>query len=172
MKNDLVICLLIFSSGVVIYEFASAGSGAGGFFMNGMMHATSHYIGAALAIIFGLVGLAMYKKVNIVTVGISVLSLILGIVFLLDAPGMVLYPVLTPHGGAMAGVGRAILLIGLIGMVASIVPNRPFAHLRPKTRNTAEARLSVCQHCGWQNPPENDYCGKCAGALRDQTRVY
>jgi hypothetical protein len=122
-KNDLLIGILVLIAGILIYEFtpAAAAPGAGGLFMGGMQHATSHYIGSALAIIFGLVGLAMYKKVNMVTVGISVLSLILGIVFLLDAPGMALYPVLTPHGAAMADVGGATLLVGLVGVVGSAV---------------------------------------------------
>jgi len=122
-KNDLLIGVLVFIAGIIIYEFAPAAAspGAGGLFMPGAMHPTSHYIGSALAIIFGLVGLALYKKVNMVTVGISALSLILGIVFLLDAPGMALYPILTPHGAAMADIGGATLLVGLIGIVGSAV---------------------------------------------------
>lgn len=122
-KYDVTVGILVLIAGIAIYEFtpAAAAPGAGGLFMPGAMHPTSHYIGSALAIIFGLVGLAFYKKVNKVTVGISALSIILGIVFLLDAPGMALYPALTPHGAAMAGVGEATLLIGLIGIVGSAV---------------------------------------------------
>ncbi len=120
-KNDLAIGILVLIAGILIYEFtpASAAPGAGGIFMGGSAHATSHYIGSALAIIFGLVGLALYKKVNMLTLGVSVLSLILGIVFLLDAPGMTLYPILKPHGAAMAGVGGLTMLIGLVGIVGS-----------------------------------------------------
>ena len=120
-KNDLAIGILVLVAGIIIYEFtpASAAPGAGALFMGGPAHATSHYIGSALAIIFGLVGLALYKKVNMVTVGVSVLSIILGIVFLLDAPTMALYSTLKPHGAAMAAVGGLTLLVGLVGIAGS-----------------------------------------------------
>ena len=120
-KNDLLVGILVLVAGILIWEFtpASAAPGAGGLFMAGSMHATSHYIGAAAAIIFGLVGLALYKKVNMVTVAVSVLSILIGIVFLLDAPGMALYPMLTPHAMAIAGVGGLTLLVGLVGIAGS-----------------------------------------------------
>jgi hypothetical protein len=120
-RNDLLVGILVLIAGILIWEFtpASAGPGAGGLFMPGAMHPTSHYIGAAVAILFGLVGLALYKKVNAITVGISALSIILGIVFLFDAPGMVLFPLLTPHPMAMGGVAGLMVLIGLIGLVGS-----------------------------------------------------
>jgi hypothetical protein len=122
-KYDVTVGILVLIAGIIIYEFAPAAAAPGGghLFMPGATHPTSHYIGASLAIIFGLIGLAFYKKVNKVTVGISALSIILGIVFLLDAPGMALYPDLTPHGAAMAGIGELTLLIGLVGIVGSAV---------------------------------------------------
>ena len=86
-KNDFLVGILVSVAGILIWEFtpASAAPG-GGLFMAGSMHATSHYIGAAAAIIFGLVGLALYKKVNMVTVAVSVLSILIGIVFFLMPP--------------------------------------------------------------------------------------
>jgi hypothetical protein len=122
-KYDLLVGILILIAGIFMYEStpASAAPGAGGLFMAGAAHATSHYIGAALAIIFGLVGLALYRKVNKVTVPVSVLSIIIGIVFAIDAPGMPSNPALQPHGAAMAGISGITLLIGIIGIIGSAV---------------------------------------------------
>jgi hypothetical protein len=116
-KTDLIIGVLVLIAGIVIYEFAP-----GGFlFMGGSAHAMTHYIGAALAIVFGLIGLAMFKKLSMLGLAVSVLSMILGLVFLLDAPGMALYPVLTPHGTAMTATGGLTALVGLVGIVAGAV---------------------------------------------------
>ena len=121
-KNDLIIGVLVLVAGVVIYGFAPAAAAPGGgfLFMGGAAHATSHYIGAALAVVFGLAGVAMYKKVSKATLGVAVLSLILGIVFLLDAPGNPLYGMWTPHGSAMATTGGLTMLVGLAGVVAAV----------------------------------------------------
>lgn len=122
-KNDLAIGILVLIAGIVIYEFtpAAASPGAGGLFMGGAAHATSHYIGSTLAILFGLVGLALYKKVNKITLAVSALSVVLGIVFLLDAPNMALYKLWTPHGTAMATTSGLTLLVGLVGIAGSFV---------------------------------------------------
>jgi hypothetical protein len=88
-------------------------------------HANTHYIGGAFATFFGLSGLAVYKKVSKVTVGISVLSVILGIVFALLAPGGPLFPIMQPHGLVMESIGGATALLGLVGIVGS-------AALKPK----------------------------------------
>jgi hypothetical protein len=134
-KNDLGVGILVLIAGLFMYEFtpASAAPGAGGLFMGGAAHATSHYIGAALAIIFGLVGLALYKKVNKVTLPVSVLSIILGIIFLVDAPGMPLFPVLQPHGAAMAGISEITLLVGIIGIIGAVAVKTTTATARAKT---------------------------------------
>lgn len=116
-KTDLVIGVLVLIAGIIIYEFAP-----GGFlFMGGTAHAMTHYVGSALALLFGLIGLAMYKKLSMVGLTVSVLSIVLGVVFLLDAPSMVLYTVLKPHGMAMQATGGLTVLVGLLGIVASVV---------------------------------------------------
>jgi hypothetical protein len=120
-KNDLLIGILVLIAGIIYYEFtpAAASPGAGGMFMGGPAHATSHYIAAAVAVLFGLVGLAMYKKINKVTFTVSALSVIFGLVMLLDAPTWPLYSILTPHGAAMAGVAELTMLVGIVGIVGS-----------------------------------------------------
>ena len=116
-KNDFTIGVLVLIAGVVISEFAPGGL----IFMGGPAHATTHYIGSAIAIIFGIVGLAMYKKLSMAGIGVSVLSIVLGLVFLLDAPGMALYKLWTPHGLAMMETGGLTVVVGLVGIVASAV---------------------------------------------------
>ncbi len=122
-KNDLIIGILVLIAGIIIYEFAPGGAlfaspaGPGGV----AAHSNTHYVGGVLAIIFGLIGLALYKKTNMVTAAVSVLSIILGIVFVLDAPAGALYSVLVPHGSAMRTVGGLEAVVGLVGMVGSAV---------------------------------------------------
>ncbi len=121
-KNDLLVGVLALVAGILIWGFtpAAAAPGGGFLFQGGPAHATTHYIGAAAAIVFGLVGLALYKKVSKITLGVAVLTLVLGVVFLLDAPGMALYSVWKPHPGAMATTGGLTILLGLIGIVATV----------------------------------------------------
>lgn len=117
-KNDLLVGLLVLIAGVIIYEFAPGGV----LFQTGPAHTTTHYIGGGLAIVFGLIGVALYKKLSMVGLAVSVLSVILGVVFVLDAaPTGVLYPALTPHGLAMQAVGGLTALVGLVGIAASAV---------------------------------------------------
>ncbi len=134
-KSDLVVGILVLIAGIFMYEFtpAAAAPGAGGLFMGGAAHATSHYIGSALAIVFGLVGLALYKRVNKITLPVSVLSIILGIVFLLDAPGMALFRDLQPHGTAMAAISSITLLVGIIGILGSVAMKTTTATATAKT---------------------------------------
>ena len=124
-KNDLLVGVLVLIAGIIYYEFtpAAASPGAGGMFMGPApaVHATSHYIATAVAVVFGLVGLAMYKKINKVTFAVSALSVILGLVILLDAPTWPLYSVLNPHPQAMASVAGLIMLVGVVGIVGSAV---------------------------------------------------
>jgi hypothetical protein len=63
----------------------------------------------------------MYKKINKVTFAVSALSVILGLVILLDAPTWPLYSVLNPHPQAMASVAGLIMLVGVVGIVGSAV---------------------------------------------------
>ena len=129
-KNELIVGVLVLVAGVVIYGFAPAAAAPGGgfLFMGGAAHTTSHYIGGGLAVVFGLAGVAMYKKVSKATLGVAVLSLILGIVFVLDAaPSGLLYPMWSPHGQAMATTGGLTILVGLGGVVAAVA-------LKPKVK--------------------------------------
>lgn len=113
----MTIGVLVLIAGIIYYEFAP-----GGFlFQGGPAHAMTHDIAGALAIIFGIVGLALYKKLSMAGVGVSVLSIILGLVIILDAPGMALYPMLQPHPLAMQSVAGLTSLVGLIGIAASFV---------------------------------------------------
>ncbi|MGA2460913.1 MAG: hypothetical protein ABSF82_05780 [Candidatus Bathyarchaeia archaeon] len=126
-RNDLAIGVLL--AGIIIYLFSPAGPlyvpVMEGDMMSVEAHANTHYIGGAFAIFFGLSGLAVYKKVSKVTVGISVLSVVLGIVFALLAPGGPLFPIMQPHGLVMESIGGVTALLGLVGIVGS-------AALKPK----------------------------------------
>ena len=79
----------------------------------------------ALAIFFGIIGLALYKKVNKVTFAVSVLSILLGLLFLTIMNNWPLHTVLTPHPVAMATIAELTILVGIIGIVGS-------AALKPK----------------------------------------
>jgi hypothetical protein len=117
-KNDLAIGVLVLIAGVVIYEFAP-----GGALYQGMpAHTTTHYVGGALAVVFGLVGLALYKKTTKVTWAVSVLSIVLGLFFILDAPPSgVLFMALpaADHGLHMQATGGLTALVGLVGIAGS-----------------------------------------------------
>ena len=125
----MAIGVLVLLAGIIIYLFSPAGPFyvpvMQGDMMSVQAHANTHYIGGAFAIFFGLSGLAVYKKVSKVTVGISVLSVVLGIVFALFAPGGPLFPIMQPHGLMMESIGGATALLGLVGIVGS-------AALKPK----------------------------------------
>ena len=122
-KNDLAISVLALIAGVTMYLFSPAGplyvSVMQGDMMSVQAHANSHYIGGGIAIIFGLIGVVRYKKISRVTLGISVLSIVLGTVFAAFAPGGPLFSIMQPHGLAMESIGGAATLIGLIGVLAS-----------------------------------------------------
>ena len=80
---------------------------------------TGHYVGSVLAVLFGIVGLALYKKVNKVTFAVSVLSIMLGVLFLVIMDNWPLHTVLTPHPVAMASIAELTMLVGVIGIVGS-----------------------------------------------------
>ncbi len=117
-KNDLAIGILVLIAGIIIYSFAPGGP----MYMPMPGHTNTHYIGGAIAIIFGLIGLGLYKKTNKVTLAVSVLSVILGIVFILDAPTTgVLFTALPAmdHGLHMQAVGGLTALVGIVGIAGS-----------------------------------------------------
>jgi hypothetical protein len=119
-KNDLAIGVLVLIAGVIIYEFAP-----GGFLYQPMpAHTTTHYVGGAIAILFGLVGLALHKKTNKITTAVSVLSVVLGLVFILDAPASGFLFTALPamdHAMHMQAVGGLTVLVGLVGIAGSAV---------------------------------------------------
>jgi hypothetical protein len=123
LKYDLSIGVLALIAGIIIYSFAPGGP----LFVGGSGHATSHFLGGFIAIIIGLVGLAVYKNLSRVEVGVSVLSIILGLTFILDGPGMVLYSVWTPHPVAMQAVGALVVLVGLVGIGAAFLVRKTAA---------------------------------------------
>ncbi len=122
-KFDLTVGILVLIAGLIIYSFAPGGAlfaspkSPGGV----EAHSNTHYVGAVLAIVFGVVGVALYKKLSTVGLAVSVLSIILGLVFALDAPNGALYSSLVPHGLAMQAAGGLTALVGLVGIAGSFV---------------------------------------------------
>jgi hypothetical protein len=122
-KSDLTVGILVLIAGIIDYEFAP-----GGILYQPMpAHTMTHYVGATIGVAFGLIGLALYKKINKVTLGVSVLSILLGIVFALDAPPSgILFRMLQPHALAMETVGGLTALVGIIAIIAaSTMTRRP-----------------------------------------------
>lgn len=122
-KNDLAIGVLVLIGGIIIYSFSPAGP----LYMPMPTHTTTHYVGGALAIVFGLVGLALYKKTNKITWAVSLLSIVLGIVFVLDAPaGGQLFMLLpaTDHAMHMQEIGGLTMLVGLVGIAGSAMKKK------------------------------------------------
>ena len=119
-RYDLTTGLLVLIAGILIFSFAPGQP----LFVAGSEHATSHYLGASIAIIVGLIGLSLYKKVNRVEIGVSVLSIVLGLVFILDAPGNLLFSDFQPHALAMETIGLLTVLVGLIGIGAAFLVKR------------------------------------------------
>jgi hypothetical protein len=119
-KSDLLVGALVLITGLVMYEFTpmNAAPGGGVLLASAGME-TGHYFGFALAILFGIIGLALYKKVNKVTIAVSVLSILLGLLFLAIMDNWPLHTVLTPHPVAMASIAELTMLVGIIGIVGS-----------------------------------------------------
>jgi hypothetical protein len=88
------------------------------------MHIISYYVGGVIAVVSGTIGLGLYKRINLTGLGVSVLSVILGFVFVLDAPTGVLYALLQPHAIAMEMTGGLTALAGLAGIAASLIVKR------------------------------------------------
>jgi hypothetical protein len=119
-RTDLVVGALVFIVGLIILSFAPNFP----LFMAGSEHAVSHYSGGLLAIIVGIIGVALYRSINRVEVGVSILSILLGLVFILDALGLVLYSELQPHALAMEAVGTLTVIVGLFGIGAAFITRK------------------------------------------------
>jgi len=122
-KYDLLVGVLVLIAGIIygVFTYYSFTPGAGRLLMTPAAHASGHYIISVVAIIFGVVGLVMYKKINKVTFAVSILSVVLGLVILLDTPTWPLYSVLNPHPQAMASVAALLMLVGVVAIVGSAV---------------------------------------------------
>jgi len=120
-KSDLLIGILVAVTGIVMHEFTPTNTGGGGLLLARFGMELGHYIGAALGILFGIVGLVLYRKVNKVTIPVSVLSVLLGFLFLAIMDNWPLHTVLTPHAVAMASIAGVTMLVGIIGIVGSVV---------------------------------------------------
>ena len=119
-KSDLLIGILVAITGIVMHEFTPTNAGGGGFLLARFGMEPGHYIGATLGILFGIVGLALYRRVNKVTIAVSVLSILLGVLFLAIMDNWPLHTVLTPHAVAMASIAELTMLVGIIGIVGSV----------------------------------------------------
>jgi hypothetical protein len=119
-RTDLAIGVLVFIVGLIILSFAP------GFplFMPGSEHFTTHYIGGSLAILVGIIGLALYRRIGRVEVGVSILSIILELVFIVDMPRGLLYSDLQPHGLAMEALGTLTVIVGLVGIGAAFISKK------------------------------------------------
>ena len=113
-KNDLLVGVLVLITSQVMLEFTPTSSGGGGILLAMFGMETGHYTGSALGILSGIVGLALYKKVNKVTIAVSVLSILLGSMFLAIMTMMSMMDM-------MAIIAELTLLVGIIGIVGSVV---------------------------------------------------
>jgi uncharacterized membrane protein YdcZ (DUF606 family) len=118
-RTDLAVGVLVFIIGLIILSFAP------GFplYIGGSEHVTTHYVGGFLAIIVGIMELASYRRIGRVEVGVSILSILLGLAFILEVPGM-LYAELEPHGLAMELVGALTVIVGLVGIGAAFISKK------------------------------------------------
>jgi hypothetical protein len=121
--------LLVLISGILMYSFAPGQP----LFVPPPGHVMTHFIGGGLAILFGIIGLALYSRIGKGGLGVAILSVVLGIVFILDAPAYLIYPLLQPHGLAMESIGAVTMLVGIIGIIAAAVTRqvRPAITAKP-----------------------------------------
>jgi len=112
-KSDLLVGVLVLITSQVMLEFTPTMTGGGGILLAMFGMETGHYVGSTLGILSGIVGLALFKKVNKVTIAVSVLSILLGLMFL----------AIMNNGpmDAMATIAELTLLVGIIGIVGSVV---------------------------------------------------
>jgi hypothetical protein len=113
-KSDLLVGVLVFVTGQVMFEFTPAESGGPGLLSAMFGMDTGHYVGSALAVVSGAVGLLLYRKVNKVTIAVSVLSILLGVAFLVIMNMMTIM-------GTMEIIAELTLLVGIIGILGSVL---------------------------------------------------
>jgi hypothetical protein len=120
-KSDLLIGMLVAINAIVMHEFTPTNAGGGGLLLARFGMEPGHYVGSALGILFGIVGLALYRKVNKVTIPVSVLSVVLGFLSLAIMDNWPPHTTLTPHAVAMASIAGVTLVVGIIGIAGSVV---------------------------------------------------
>jgi hypothetical protein len=115
----LLVGVLALFAGIILYLFVPGSP----WFIGGNSHVISHYVGTSLLIVFGLIGLAFYRRIGRVGISVSVLSVIMGIVYILEIPGL-LFNYMQPHAMAMGVVAGLQILWGLIGIGGAILVRR------------------------------------------------
>jgi nitrate/nitrite transporter NarK len=115
-KSDLLIGALVLINSQIMLQFTPTSGGGGGMLAMRFGMETGHYVGGALGILFGIIGLALCKKVNKVTIAVSVLSILLGLVFVMDAPNGPLMMSIP-----MASIAELTLVVGIIGIIGSAI---------------------------------------------------
>ena len=116
-KSDLLVGALVVTTSQVMLEFTPINAGGGGILSAMFGMETGHFVGSALGILSGIVGLALYRKVNVITIAVSILSILFGLMFLAILYTMIMMDM-------MSIIGELTLLDGLIGMAASVVLKR------------------------------------------------
>ena len=76
-----------------------------------------------MLIVFRLTGLAFYKTIGRIGTSVSVLSIIMGIVYILEIPGL-LFTYMQPHATAMGIVAGLEILWSLIGIAGAMFVKR------------------------------------------------
>lgn len=67
------------------------------------------------------------------------------------------------------------MLLGSISFLSGLALTRTRKPILGPVQSTVASKnysRRVCQRCGWLNPEENEYCGKCAAILNDETRIW
>ncbi|HUK27008.1 MAG TPA: hypothetical protein VLV31_01175 [Candidatus Acidoferrales bacterium] len=109
--------VLVLITGQIMFEFTPAEDGGPGLLSAVFGMDPGHYVGYMLAVVSGVIGLALYlydRRVNKVTVAVSILSILLGVVFLAIINIMIIM-------GMMAIIAQITLLVGIIGIAGSVI---------------------------------------------------
>ena len=116
-RSDLLVGVLILITGQVMLEFTPTSNGGAGILSAMFGMETGHYVGSAFGILSGAIGLALYRKVNKLTIAVSLLSILLGLMFLALINMMTMMDM-------MAIIAEVTLLVGVIGIVGAAVMKR------------------------------------------------
>jgi len=116
-KSDLLVGILILITSQVMLQFTPTSSGGGGLLLAEFGMEAGHYAGFVLGVFSGIIGLALYKKVNKVTFSFSVLSILLGFMFLI----IMYYPLggMNSTMGIMNTVG-GVSMMGDMSIIADL----------------------------------------------------